>query len=240
MIEKLINGRLIQNMDLIKNIVELWLSFRWSHKIKIKQPLSTITINKDINPKYQNIILEELNIKDLIIDHTITDHVHTICVPNAKLLWKKLGSRFKEINDLAKEGQFDRLSNGDIQVEDVVLEDGEYELRYEKWDLQHEIAVDNDTIIMIDTQITQDLKIEWYARELVRAIQEARKNSNYNVSDRIYLKISWYMSQEILDKFWDYIFNETLATSKPDLIWPDFVGICDVDDGNIDFEIKKI
>lgn len=90
MVETLINKKLIENIDLIKHIVELGLSFRWSHKLKIKQPLSSITINKKVNPKYEDIILEELNIKSLLIDPTITDHVNTICVPNAKILGKSL------------------------------------------------------------------------------------------------------------------------------------------------------
>lgn len=235
MIETLINKRLIDHIDLIKHIVELGLSFRWAHKIKIKQPLSTITINKSVDSKYEHIILEELNIKSIIIDPTITDHVDTICVPNAKILGKKLGGRFKEINDLAKSGKFTKIEDDKIQVENITLEPEEYELRYEKWDLQHDIAVDWDTIIMIDTDITEDLKLEWYARELVRSIQEARKESDYEVSDRIYLKISWFISDELIDKFGDYITNETLSTIKNDLIWPDFVGICDVDDGKIDF-----
>lgn len=240
MVENLINKRLIANMDLIKHIVELGLSFRWAHKIKIKQPLSTITINKQVDPKYENIILEELNIKNIIVDQTITDHVHTICVPNAKILGKKLGNRFKEINDTAKSGKFDKIEDNKIQVEDIILEPEEYELRYEKWDLQHDIAVDGDIIIMIDTDITDDLRLEWYARELVRAIQEARKGCDFEVSDRIYLKISWYMSDEIVSQFGDYITNETLATLQDDVWWADFVGSCDVDDGKIDFEIKKV
>lgn len=94
--------------------------------------------------------------------------------------------------------------------------------------------------IMIDTDITNELRLEWYARELVRSIQEARKESEFKVSDRIYLKISWFMSDEIVDRFGDYITHETLATIKKELIWPDFVGICDIDDGKIDFEIKKV
>ncbi len=240
MIDALINKKLIENIDLIKHIVELGLSFRWSHKIKIKQPLSTITINKKINSKYEHIILEELNIKSLEVDPSITDHVDTICVPNAKILGKKLGSRFKEINEIAKSGKFSKIQDNKIQVEDVILEPDEYELRYEKWDLQHDIAVNGDTIIMIDTDITDDLKLEWYARELVRSIQEARKESEFEVSDRIYLKISWYISDDIINKFGDYITNETLAVIKNDLVWPDFVGICDVDNVKIDFEVKKI
>jgi hypothetical protein len=55
-------------MDLTKQIVELGLSLRGSLKLKVKQPLLSLKINKNIHPDYINIIKEELNIKELIID----------------------------------------------------------------------------------------------------------------------------------------------------------------------------
>lgn len=132
---QLINPTLLSEMDLIKTIVELGLSLRWSLKIKVKQPLQNLRINKAINPKYESIILEELNVKELIIDPTLNTKITKVCVPNAKVLGKKLSGRFAEINNLAKSGQFELLLDNTIKVSDIILQAEEYEIRYEKGDL---------------------------------------------------------------------------------------------------------
>ena len=197
-------------MDLTKQIVELGLSLRGSLKLKVKQPLQEITLNKGINPSYKSIILEELNIS---IDKTLNDQIKVTCVPNARIVGKKLGGRFAEINNLAKSGQFTLLSDNTVQVSDIILEADEYEIRYDKLeDTQGDIITQEDLIIMIDTTITAELKLEGYARELVRSIQEARKSSGYQVTDRITLSISGFEADQIISKFGSYIATETLAT----------------------------
>jgi isoleucyl-tRNA synthetase len=81
---------LIKDMDLAKQIVELGLSLRGSLKLKVKQPLQEITINKKINPSYEVIILEELNIKKLSIDESLNNQIKVTCVPNARIVGRNL------------------------------------------------------------------------------------------------------------------------------------------------------
>lgn len=235
----LINQNLLQEMDLIKMIIEVWLSLRASLKLKVKQPLQNLKINKTINKAYEGIILDELNIKELSIDKELNNQIIKICIPNAKILGKKLGARFGEINNLAKSGQFKVLQDEKVQVLDVILEENEYEMRFEKWDLTGDLATRNDLILMMDTTITPTLKLEWDTRELIRAIQEARKQSNYDVSDRIELLISWANSQEIIENYADYINNETLSKFVQIIEEADYSGKCELDTWVIVFEMKK-
>lgn len=213
MLSSVVNQELINKMDLIKQIVELWLSFRGAQKIKVKQPLSTIYTNKTIDPKYENIILEELNVKNIIIDETLVDKVKTVCLPDGKKLGKKLWKDFQNINNMAKNGEYTKNSDWSIQVGEYALLPDEFDIRYEKWDLEYEIIVDWDLILMMDTNITDKLLLEWYAREIVRSIQEARKQTWYQVSDRIYLSLGGYRIEEILSDFKTYIYSETLANN---------------------------
>ena len=67
------------------------------------------------------------------------------------------------------------------------------------------------TVIALDITLTEALKLEGYARDLVRAIQDARKETGYEVSDRIRLRLSGLGSEEIVAKFGDYITSETLS-----------------------------
>lgn len=231
--------RIIPNMDLAKQIVELWLSLRWSLKIKVKQPLQSLKVNKNIVSTYQDIIKEELNIKELIIDESLNNQITVTCVPNARIIGKKLWSRFAEINNLAKSGQFTLLSDKKVQVSDIVLESDEYELRYEKWELAWDLITSWDLILMLDTTITPELKREWYARELVRSIQEARKSTWYQVTDKIILSISWFEADQIINQYGEFIMSETLSR----IVWTientDYEGKCDLEEGAITLMIKK-
>lgn len=238
MLSSLINQNLINKMDLIKQIVELWLSFRGAQKIKVKQPLSTLYTNKQIDPKYKNTILEELNVKNIIIDPNLVNKVKTVCLPDGKKLGKKLGKDFQNINNMAKNGEYIKNYDWSISVGEYILLADEFDIRYEKWDLEYEIIVDWDLIIMMDTTITDKLLLEWYAREIVRSIQEARKQTWYEVSDKIFLKLEWYRIEEILSDFKTYIYNETLAD---DYIWSifEYDGELDLEDGKIQIKLKK-
>jgi isoleucyl-tRNA synthetase len=160
-------------------------------------------------------------------------------VPNARIVGKKLWSRFAEINNLAKSGQFTLLSNNKAQVSDIILESDEYELRYEKWDLAGDLITSWDLILMLDTTITPELKLEWYARELIRSIQEARKSAWYAVTDRISLSVSWFEADQIINNYGEFISSETLSTLQWTIENSDHSGECDVDDGVITFSIKR-
>jgi isoleucyl-tRNA synthetase len=70
-------------------------------------------------------------------------------------------------------------------------------------------------VIAMDSNITNELKLEWNARDIVRQIQEARKEADYQVDDRIEISISW--AEEILKEFSRYIETETLSTLVDDI-----------------------
>lgn len=239
------NQELINKMDLIKKVVELWLSFRGAQKIKVKQPLSAIYINKTIESKYENIILEELNVKNIVIDESLVDKVKTVCLPDGKKLGKKLGKDFQNINNMAKNWEYIKNPDWSVTVGEYTLLPDEFEIRYEKGDLAFDIIVDDDLILMMDTNISDELLLEWYAREIVRSIQEARKQTWYEVSDKIYLNLSGYRISDILSDLADwrqgfktYIYNETLATEY-DGLESDYNWSLELDEGTIQIKLKK-
>ena len=72
-------------------------------------------------------------------------------------------------------------------------------------------------VISMDEKITDELKQEWFARDLVRHIQESRKEANYNVEDRIFVKIESLELAETIKNFTNYIESETLSKITNDL-----------------------
>jgi isoleucyl-tRNA synthetase len=133
-----------------------------------------------------------------------------ICKPNGRAIWPKFGKDVKFIMTEAKSGNFEILDNWNAKVWDFELEEWDFELVFESGDSWALIEAGFWMVIAMDNNITEELKIEWYARDLVRQIQEARKEADYQVDDRI--QVSMTNMDEVLNVFKEYIQTETLST----------------------------
>jgi isoleucyl-tRNA synthetase len=91
-------------------------------------------------------------------------------------------------------------------------------------------------VISIDTTITEALRLEWYARDIIRLIQDMRKEADYHVSDKILLSITGWNSHEILEQFGDMITHETLSNLIENIESPDITKT-DTNDENIEYTI---
>ena len=106
---------LVADIDKTQKIVNLALSLRGSKKIRVRQPLSTLTIGEKLDEYFMDIIREEVNVKEVKTDDM--SHVaRRICKPNAKLLGARLGRDMQGIIMSAKMGNFIELEEGNIQV----------------------------------------------------------------------------------------------------------------------------
>jgi len=74
--------------------------------------------------------------------------------------------------------------------------------------LRKEVNAEGELVVSLDTEITEDLRLEWLARDIIRQVAEMRKEAWYDVTDRIYLEIS---DDKVVERFWDLINQETLS-----------------------------
>lgn len=88
-------------------------------------------------------------------------------------------------------------------------------------------------VLAMDTAITEDLKLEGYARDIIRLIQDMRKDANYNVTDRISLSIIGEESGVIKSRFGEMISSETLSTLVDQIDTPDTMREESIDDDNV-------
>ncbi len=204
-------NNLNKSMEKTQQIINLWLSLRANKKIRVRQPLSSITIWEKLDQYYENILKEELNIKEIKFLDNLSSIAKKICKPNAKILWPKYWQSIQEIIRLAKDWQFEEKENWVIFVWSYELQKEEYEIAYETLDSSLDIQVWFGMVIAMDTNITEELKIEWYARDIVRIIQDLRKEASYNVDDRIQICIYWDKINTILELQKNYIEQETLS-----------------------------
>jgi isoleucyl-tRNA synthetase len=222
----------------IQNIITLWLAFRANNKIRVRQPLQSITITEKLKNYYIEIIKEELNVKKVIVVDPNT-LAKKICKPNGRTIWPKFGSDVKFIMSEAKTWNFEELPSGNITVWKFELEKEDFEIEFIPQESSKRIEAWFWIIVSMDDNITEELKQEWYARDIVRHIQEARKEAWYNVEDRIQINISWERTKEILDTFTQYIETETLSKIHNNISSPDLEKIVDLDDMKIKLTLSK-
>lgn len=217
----IINTELEEQMEYAQKISSLVLSLRKKENIKVRQPLQKVLIPvvdariKDEIKHVQDLILAEVNIKEL----EFVDAIEKTIKPNFKSLGKKLGPKMKVVADaILKLGQEDvrrleELGNLmlDIQGEkvEVLFEDVEI---FSKEIPGYKVANDGKITVAIDINISQSLKKEGIAREIVSKLQNLRKESGLDVTDRIKVQIQQhsYINSAISD-FQSYICSEILA-----------------------------
>lgn len=222
-----IDKDLEQRMDYAQRISSLVLSIRKKENIRVRQPLTKVllpvldTSFVDQVDKVKELILSEVNVKDIEYLTDTEGFINKKAKANFKTLGKILGKHMKtgaqmiaefsqqDIANLEKDGRYD-LS---IEGETFALTPEDVEISFDEvpgW----QVAVDRDITVALDISLTEELIAEGYAREFVNRIQNIRKASDFNVTDRIVLTIQKHsVSEEAVSRFGKYIQDEVLADS---------------------------
>lgn len=224
--ESLINSDLEQKMDLAQKASSMILALRRKEKLKVRQPLAKIMVpvlSKDFQEQFdavKNIILSEVNVKEV---EYLTDAAGIISKKikaNFKTLGPKYGKLMKQISGeiagftqenisrLEKSGGYDLNIGGELvslSLEDVEIQTEDIP----GWT----VASEGGLTIALDINLTEELKQEGIAREFINKIQNIRKDSDFEVTDRIILKIQKHDFYNLaVENFKDYICNQTLAS----------------------------
>ncbi|HIM11899.1 TPA: isoleucine--tRNA ligase, partial [Candidatus Poribacteria bacterium] len=222
--EQLIDEQLEKDMATVRDIVAWGRALRNQTGIKIRQPLSSLTIdNSKEEPvnRLKDLFLEELNIKEI---HFIGQDKSRFYSYEGKIDFKILGQKYgKSVQAIAKavaKVDGDTLmqsmkANGNVNIEvgnqSFTLKEGEIHWNSKTRD-GHAVDWDNKKFIALNTELTEDLVLEGFAREIVNKIQQARKEANFNVSDRIRISIeSTEIVHQAFDQHYNYIITETLT-----------------------------
>lgn len=215
---KMIDQELIQKMDLARDIINTGHSLRSQSKIKVRQPLQLVTIatpsqeNKEHLTSLLDVIQEELNVKQVELIDSADEFVTKTVKPNAKKLGPTLGHKMKEIIFAARENQFE-IKGDQIEIAGETLDLNEnFEVQYEaKPDTLADST--NGIAVILDTHLTDELIQEGLVRDIIRYIQEFRKEADLNVDDHInlYIHTEDESLNQAITNFADVIREETLT-----------------------------
>ncbi len=218
------NAELEGKMDIAQKVVFLTRAMRGKNNLKVRQPLRKIMVVVDNSQRaaleeMKNVILEEVNIKELIILKDDAEIVNKSAKPNFKSIGPKFGKNVNKaagkIKELGKE-EIAKLERGDevkidIGGEELYIKPEDVEIistEIEGWLVENEEGV----TVALDTELDDSLLSEGLAREFVNRVQNMRKDSGFEVTDKI--KIEFDGSGKLVDAvnaFKDYVSNETLA-----------------------------
>ena len=224
--ENLINSDLELKMALAQKASSMILSLRRKEKLKVRQPLAKIMIpvlNNDFQEQFdsvKNIVLSEVNVKEV---EYLTDAAGIISKKikaNFKTLGPKYGKLMKQISgEIVGFSQLDISNLEKIGSHDLNINGETVTLSLEDVEIQTEdvpgwlVASEGGLTIALDIHLTEELKQEGIAREFINKIQNIRKESDFEVTDRIVLKIQNHVYyNQAIENFKEYISNQTLAS----------------------------
>lgn len=228
------DGDLVAAMDKVREIVSATLSLRKAKKMRVRQPLAKLTVVVDEPSQvdgYDALLKSELNIKD--VEYSTLDEAsdHGLKIidelkVNARAAGPRLGKQVQFAIKASKSGDWHTdPATGDPVIETpngaITLQGDEYDItrRVEEADAaaQRDSAsaiLPGGGFVILDLELTGDLIAEGYARDVIRAVQDARKDAGLEVSDRIVLTLT-VPADDLpkVEQFRDLICSETLSTS---------------------------
>ena len=184
---------LVAAMDGVREVCSAALNLREDQSIGVRIPLAELTIAGNATSSlvdFADLIRDEINVKKVTFSGDLDAFASRVLKPNGKLLGPRLGSGMQEVLAAARAGQWSPNNDGTVDVGGHTLADGEFEIALEP-------ATDGavgglssgDAVVVLDTVLTPALVNEGHARQLSRWIQDARRATSLDVTDRISLTI---------------------------------------------------
>ena len=208
---------LVASMDLVRSVCSAALSVRKSHDRRVRQPLSSLTVASASAARltaYIDIISDEVNVKHVALSDDVAAVArHELQVVPAAV-GPRLGKKTQQVIAGVKKGEWKREGD-EIVVAGERLQPGEYSLRLVADSTTASAALDDGTgVVLLDVELTAELEAEGQARDVIRAVQQARRDAQLAVTDRITLTLG--VTNEVrarLEPYLHMVRSETLSTA---------------------------
>ena len=253
--ESEIDTALEERMALAQQATSMVLALRRKVNIKVRQPLAKIiipVIDASLQTqieKVKQLILTEVNVKEAEFIRDTTGLITKKIKPNFKTLGKRYGKQMKEIAaafaamDQATISAIERAGDYTLELPSgpVALETADYEIHSEDmpgW----LVASEGRLTVALDVTLTDDLRREGIARELINRIQNLRKESGFEVTDRISVVIASDPAiEDALAAYGSYLCEQTLTQSLSFAPAADFTGTeVEWDEGTLKISVARV
>jgi isoleucyl-tRNA synthetase len=212
-----IEQNLVDSMDIVRAICGTILSIRDKNNLRVRLPLNKMTvITHDIDriKDFSSIILDEVNIKNIEFLTDIENYGEKKLTLNFSKVGEKIGAKMQAVVTASKNNKWSFNKNNKLEIEGFELNNDEYTISWISKRNAVFAVPGYDILILLDLNITLELEQEGMARDIVRMVQQYRKEAELDVSDKIELSLttSDNFVKESIENHKDYIKYQTLAS----------------------------
>lgn len=224
---------LMDTMDFVRDVCNAALAVRNKNNIRVRQPLNMMEILTadgfhhvhrnfidgygDNRYFYRSIIDQEVNVKLVQESDSLSHYAELKTQVNLPVVGKKLGPAVKDVMNAARNGQWTKNADGSLTLAGVTLQPGEYTIMLEpkpEYKNSAQALSTNDALVILDLTVTPELEAEGIARDVVRMIQQSRKDADLDVSAHIDLTLELSPAHaEAVRTHADYIREQVLASN---------------------------
>jgi isoleucyl-tRNA synthetase len=187
------DSMLVRSIDRVREVCSTGLALRSANRLRVRLPLATLVVaaaDADRMREFVDLIRDEVNVKDVELTTDLAAHGSFEITVNARAAGPRLGKDVQRVIKAVKARQWTKSPSGAVVADGIELREGEYERRLVTKDAGAAGELPRSSgIVVLDCRVTPELEAEGIARDLVRVIQQARRDKGLEVSDRIRLTI---------------------------------------------------
>jgi len=208
---------LVASMDRIREVCSVSLGLREDNRLRARLPLQRLTVAgrevAGLEP-LTGLVRDELNVKEVVLTDDLASVGTFQLRPNARVLGPRLGKAVQDVIKAAKAGEWSAQHDGTVDVAGQILQPGEFDLALEARDGAAAAPLrDNGAVVELDIDVTPELEAEGLARDVVRMIQQARKDADLRVTDRITATLALpHESADAVETHRHWVAEQVLAT----------------------------
>jgi isoleucyl-tRNA synthetase len=209
---------LVAAMDAVREVCSAASSVRKAEGLRVRLPLATLTVASpdaaSLAP-FRDLIADEVNVKEVVLTDDVASVAEPVVALEPKVLGPRVGADVQKLLGAVRSGEWARTADGGVEVLGRVLADDEFSLRLVPREGTAAAPLPASRgVVALDVEVTPELAAEGLARDLVRAVNEARRTEGLHVSDRIHLVIdadAHHDVAEAVEAHRDLIMAEVLA-----------------------------
>ena len=208
---------LVARMDRLRDVASTTLRLREDHSLRVRLPLSSLIVagaDSESLADLVDLLVDEVNVKSVVLTDDLADHARFVMRPDGSALGPRLGGDVQAVFGAARSGSYELHEDGTATVAGHLLQPDEFTLGVESPEGVTAAALGSgDAVVVLDTEVTEDLAREGLARDVVRQVQQARRDADLVVTDRIRLVLDG--DDALLDAVRvheDHVAGQVLAT----------------------------
>jgi len=212
------DAALVTAMDRVRQVASSALSLRKANKLRVRLPLARLLVaaaDAETLLPFSDIVRDEVNVKEVELTTDVAAHGGFEVVVNARAAGPRLGKDVQHVIKAVKSGNWTTSESGAVVAAGIELVDGEYERKLVAKDSGAAAELPGGSgLVLLDTEVSAELAAEGLARDLVRVVQQARRDAGLDVADRIDLIVDAPAEVvEAAQAHEKFIAAETLAVS---------------------------